>query len=122
MNNLAQVGRSTGHRFLAALAYPDYRTMWMATMSAGAAAWALIVARGTLVFTLTDSSAWVGVVTFAAMSPMFFMPPLAGFMADRFDRRKILAAAFGVNLLHSLVLALLALTGSIQIWHMVALC
>ena len=121
MTNLVQASRSTGTRFLAALAYRDYRTMWMATMSAGAAAWALIVARGSLVYTLTGSSALVGLVTFAAMIPMILVPLFAGLLADRFDRRKILAWAFGVNLLQNLVLAILALSGAIEVWHLVVL-
>ena len=34
--------------FLLALQYRDYRTLWTANACAGAAAWALIVARGWL--------------------------------------------------------------------------
>ena len=51
-------------RFLAALKYRDYRTLWTANMCAGAAAWALIVARGWMAFDITEtnSSLWVGVV------------------------------------------------------------
>lgn len=113
--------RSTATRFLAALAYRDYRTMWYATMSAGAAAWALIVARGALTYSLSESSALVGVVTFAALAPQFVVPFLAGYLADRFDRRRVLAGAFGVNVAQNLVLAVLAFQGSIEIWHIIAL-
>jgi hypothetical protein len=35
-------------RFLTALQYRDYRHVWLASVLAGAAAWALIVARGWL--------------------------------------------------------------------------
>ena len=121
MINLAQVSSSIGSRFLAALAYRDYRTMWLATMSAGGAAWALIVARGWLVFTLSESSALVGVVTFAAMIPLLFVPPFAGYLADRIDRRKILAWVFAVQIGHGLALAVLAFTGEIEVWHLVVL-
>ena len=112
---------TVGSRFFAALAYPDYRTVWIATMSAGASAWALIVARGALVFSLSGSSSLVGIVTFAAMSPQLIVPPFAGLLADKIDRRKLLAIAFSVNLLHNLVLAGLAITGNILIWHVVVL-
>ncbi|MBI4201417.1 MAG: MFS transporter [Chloroflexi bacterium] len=119
--SLAEFSRSTSSRLFAALAYRDYRTMWFATMASGAAAWALIVARGTLVFKLSDSSAWVGVVTFAAMAPQFFVPPIVGLLADRFDRRKLLGWVFLANLLHTAILAALAFTGAIQVWHIVVL-
>ena len=90
-------------------------------MSGGAAHWALIVARGRLVFELTDSSTLVGVVTFAAMIPRFFVSPFAGLLADRLDRRQLLAWTFGINMAHNLLLAILAISGLIQIWHLVVL-
>ena len=52
--------RVAGTRFLAALAYGDYQTLWTANFFAGAAAWALIVARGWIVYEISDSSYWVG--------------------------------------------------------------
>jgi MFS family permease len=108
-------------RYTAALKYPDFRTMWWANLTAQAAAWALIVTRGWLVFDLTHSSGMVGVVTFAAMAPLFFVPPLAGVLADRIDRRTLLGWTYALNLVHNLVLAVLAFTGAIVPWHLVAL-
>ncbi|MBI2935411.1 MAG: MFS transporter [Chloroflexi bacterium] len=121
MVNLAEVGRSTLARYIAALEYRDYRTMWLANLSAQAAAWALIVARGWLVFDMTHSSGMVGVVTFVAMAPLFFVPPFAGVLADRMDRRTLLAWTYGINLVHNLVLAVLALTGTITMWQIMLL-
>jgi MFS family permease len=95
--------------------------MWLGVMAAQAAAWALIVARGWLVFDMTGSSMAVGLVTFAAMAPMFFMPPIAGVLADRWDRRSLLAGSYAINLFQNLVLALLALTGVIAEWHILVL-
>lgn len=108
-------------RYVTALNFRDYRILWTANISAGAAAWALIVARGWLVFEISDSSLWVGLVTFAAMVPRVIVTPFTGYLADRFDRKSILAAMFAVNLVHNLVLAMLILVGDIQIWHLVVL-
>ena len=113
--------RATWHRYTAALDYPEFRTMWLASLAAQAAAWGLIVARGWLVFDMTGSSMVVGVVTFAAMAPLLFMPPIAGVLADRFDRRNVLATTYAVNLAHNLVLAVLAATGLIVEWHLIVL-
>jgi MFS family permease len=115
--SLFQADRLASSRFLAALAYRDYRVMWLATMSAGGAAWALIVARGTLVFTMSGSSSWVGLVTFAAMIPMFFVPPMAGLFADRWDRKKMLAWIFGFQVSTNALLAALVLSGEVELWH-----
>jgi MFS family permease len=116
-----QQGRDTFSRYTAALAYSDFRTLWTASLFAGAAAWALIVARGWLVFELSDSSLWVGVVTFAAMIPRVLVSPFTGYLSDRFDRRMVLASMFALNLGHNLVLAILVLTGNVEIWHLVVL-
>jgi MFS family permease len=113
--------RATTNRFVAALHHRDYRILWMATLSEGAAAWALIIARGWLVYTLSGSSLWVGVTTFAAMGPMFIMPPVAGYLADRMDRRALLAWVFAAQLAHNLALVALALTGAIEVWHLIGL-
>jgi MFS family permease len=95
--------------------------MWQANLASQSAAWALIVARGWVVFDMTNSSTMVGAVTFAAMAPLFFVPPFAGVLADRMDRRTLLAWSYSVNLGHNLVLALLALAGMLETWHLLAL-
>lgn len=114
-------GRAVGSRFLAALAYGDFQTLWTANFFAGAAAWALIVARGWIVYEFSDSSLWVGVVTFAAMVPRVVVSPFTGYLSDRFDRRTVLRAMFALNALHNLVLGWLMLSGSAEIWHIVVL-
>ena len=108
-------------RYLAALQYRDYRLLWLSSLSAGGAAWALIVARAWLVYDLSDSSLWVGATTFAAMAPLALVPPVAGYLADKLDRKKILAWVFALQFLHNLILAVLAISGSIEIWHIIAL-
>ena len=108
-------------RFLLALQYRDYRTLWTANVCAGAAAWALIVARGWLAFDTTESSLWVGVVTFMAMAPRFFVTPFIGYLADRFDRRTLLSYAYALQLVHAVVLALMLMTGKLDTWNLVVL-
>lgn len=121
MSKLPRFAASTAARYFGSLEHRDFRTMWLASLSAQAAAWALIVARGWLVFDMTDSSMSVGLVTFAAMAPLFFVPPFAGVLADRFDRRTILLWTYAVNFLHNLILALLVLADLGQTWPIVLL-
>ena len=99
------------------MAYPDYVTLWTASLSSGAAAWALIVARGWLVYDLTGGeSLWVGIVTFAAMIPRVLIPPFTGYLADRFNRRNIMASMFAVNLVHNIALAALVIFDVFTKW------
>ena len=106
---------------LASLYYSDFRLLWLSSLFAGAANWALIVSRGWLVYSISGSSMWVGVVTFAAMSPNFLAPPIAGFLADRFDRKKLLSIVFLVQFAHNIVLAGLAIMDVIEVSHLVIL-
>ena len=121
MSNEPRPGRAVASRFLAALQYGDFQTLWIANFFAGAAAWALIVARGWVVYELADSYVWVGVVTFAAMIPRVVVSIFTGYLADRFDRRRLLTAMFAVNFVHNIALGALMLTGNAEIWHLVVL-
>jgi len=103
--------------FFASLVYPDYRRLWGATACSQAALWALIVLRGALVYELTKSNAWVGFVTMAAHLPSLVVTPFAGFLADRCERRQLLALTYGLNLGSSLLLACLVITRQVTEWH-----
>ncbi len=113
--------RATADRFLLALQYKDYRTLWIATTCSGAAAWALIIARGWLAYELTGGLAWVGVVTFAAMAPRVFTTPFVGYLADRFDRQTIMQWVFALNLAHNIILAFLVMNDMAGAWTLTAL-
>ena len=60
----------------------------MANMYSGGAMWTFIVASAWMVLDRSDSSGWVGIITFASMLPFLIVSPIGGLMADRFDRRK----------------------------------
>ena len=115
----AALGRLPTH--LEALSHRDFLTLWTASMSAGAAAWALIIARGWLVWAETESSLWVGVVTFAAMAPRVLVTPFTGYLSDRFDRRVVVAAMFAINMVHNIVLGMLVLADLAPVWALVLL-
>ena len=121
MANLARLGKRVSAQYLASFQNPGYAKMWFASLSSSSSAWALIVARGALILELTGSAAWIGYVTFAAMIPAVMVSPIAGYLADRYDRRTVMAWAFAVNLLQILLLAYLVADGSIQPWHLVVL-
>lgn len=95
--------------------------MWLANFSAQTAAWALIVARGWFVFEEHGMSSEVAMTTFAAMAPAFIVPAIAGVYADRLDRRTMLAATYLANFATNLVLAILAFSGMLEVWHVVVL-
>ena len=121
MSSLAGVGRDLGSRYLASLGSLEFRKLWTATLCSQSASWALIVARAALVLQLTDSAAWTGYVTFAAMIPSVVVSPVAGYLADRFNRRTVLACAYSLNVADNLVLAIIVVTGLVEPWHILIL-
>ncbi len=104
-----------------ALRHRDFRWVVLGSLGGQSAYWALIIARGVFILAATGSSGLVGLATFAAMAPRFIVPPLSGYVSDRFDRRKVLATAYGLQLGHAVLLSVLALTGAIEVWQIVLL-
>ena len=105
----------------AALRHRDYRSTWVANICSGAAMWTFIVASSWLVLEDSDSSGWVGVITFSSMLPFLLVSPVGGLMADRFDRRGLIVATFILGFANMAALATLALVGVIQLWHVAVL-
>ncbi len=86
---------------------PRFRTLWIAQLISSGGDWFNSVAVLGLVLQLTRSGLGASFVLLASTVPMFFLMPIAGPVADRFDRRTlmILANLFsaGVSLLFILV-------------------
>ena len=83
--------------------------------------WMTRIATSWLVYRLTDSAVLLGFVSFAGQIPMFFLGPLAGVWVDRWDRHRTLVVTQVLSMLQSLALAVLALTGTINIWEILIL-
>ena len=120
-NGIGAMAAAPFNRFLAALEHRDYLTLWTANLCAGAAAWALIVARAVLTDELSQLYFWVGAVTFAAMIPRVFSTVITGFLADRFNRQTVLQWTYTLNLAHNILLAGLVMLGLANIWWLVGL-
>jgi MFS family permease len=122
MRNITKLIVSRGALFLDTLQYRDYRFVWACELLSGMSRWMLIVGRGALVYHLSGgSSVQVGITTFAALIPILVVTPVAGLLSDRVERRKLTAIAFGSNLLLTVVLVFLTISGLIEIWHVVVI-
>ena len=113
------------YRFLAALVFRDFRFLAVATLCSGSGAWALIVARGSWVFGIPELEAnaglWVGLITFAAMSPRFFATPFIGYLADKVTRKRLLQWVYLLQLMQATVMAVLVMVGIANPWYVVIL-
>jgi MFS family permease len=83
--------------------------------------WMQQVAMGWLVYRLTSSAFLLGLVAFGAQGPSFILAPIAGVLADRLNRRRIIIGAQAVMMVQASILTVLVLTGSVEFWHVLAL-
>lgn len=77
------------------------------------------IALGWLIYRLTDSSFYLGMIGFAGQIPSLILTPIAGVYADRLNRRKVLIASQLVSMLMAFLLAGLYFTGTIKVWQII---
>ena len=83
--------------------------------------WMQQIAMSWLVFRLTGSVFLLATVTFMAQIPILVETPYMSVFVDRFDRRKLLMLTQSLSMLQALLMAVLTLTGLIQVWHIMIL-
>ena len=98
----------------------EFRALWASSTASSIALWTLLLGNAWIVYKLSNSSLWVGVATFASMSP-YFVAPLAGVAADRIERRRLGQAARFAAFVSTAVLFAVALLGAITVWIVVAM-
>jgi predicted MFS family arabinose efflux permease len=83
--------------------------------------WMQTVAQSWLVYRLTRSEFLLGATWFCTQIPVFVLGPLGGLAADRHSRHRIVVATQVLSMVQAAVLAVLTLTGSVQVWHILGL-
>ena len=106
---------------LRALKSRNYRLFFSGQSISLIGTWMTRVATSWLIYRLTHSAFLLGVASFAGQVPLFFLAPLAGVWVDRWNRHRTLVATQVLSMLQSFALAVLAFTGVIQVWHVIAL-
>jgi MFS family permease len=106
---------------LPALASPVFRRFLTGAMIASVGSWMQATAQGWLVLDLTDSSAALGLVSAVQTLPVLLLSIVAGVLADRMDRRRLLVATQLFAAAIALMLAVLTTTGAVVFWQIVVL-
>lgn len=106
---------------LRALNHRNYRLFFSGQSISLIGTWMTRIATSWLVYRLSNSALLLGIVGFAGQIPSFVLAPFAGVIVDRWNKHRLLVVTQVLALLQSLVLALLALTGLIDIWHVIVL-
>ncbi len=112
---------SSAKFLLRGLSYRNYRLFFAGQGISLIGTWMQQVAMTWLVYRLTDSAFMLGVVGFSNQIPTFVLTPFGGVLADRANRHRVLIVTQALSMLQALTLAALVLTGTIQVWHIIAL-
>lgn len=100
---------------LRAFNHRNYRILYPALALSNIGTWAQRIAQDWLVLQLTHSSLALGVVTGLQFAPTLIFSIYGGVLADRLDKRTLLAITNAGAGLVSLILGILVVTNSVQI-------
>jgi len=112
-NGLKLIFRALNHR--------NYRLFFGGQGISLIGTWMQQIAMNWLVYRLTHSALLLGIVGFTSRIPTFLLASLAGVLADRWNRHRILVSTQTLSMIQAMILAILVLTGTIAVWHIILL-
>ncbi len=68
----------------------DFVWFWFGALISNVGTWMQLITVPYVILKLTGSGAWVGLTAFAGLFPAVVASPIAGSLADRFERRTLL--------------------------------
>lgn len=107
------MGRSLVHR--------NFRLFFIGQSISMIGTWMQSVAIGWFVWRITRNPNMSGVIQFCAQVPVLLLGPTAGFVADRFNRRRLLLLTQTLMMFQAFALAALVYSNVEKIWPVIAL-
>jgi MFS family permease len=104
-----------------ALASRDFVIFWVGQFISLIGTWMQNTTQPYLAYRISGKPFDLGLIGFASALPMLLLALPGGVLVERLDKRKTVIAMQVVMMLQAFTLAFLALTGMIQIWHIVLL-
>jgi MFS family permease len=115
--SLAGIRRET----FTSLASPNFRRYFAGQAVSLTGTWMQSTAQDWLVLSLSHSGTDLGIVVALQTLPVLLLTPYAGVVADRADKRRLMAVLQSMMGLQALVLGILTLTGAVRLWQIAAL-
>jgi len=106
---------------LRALRHRNFQLFFSGQLISLIGTWMQNVAQAWLVYRLTGSSLLLGSVSFAGQFPILLAGPLGGIVADRYHKQRVVIATQTASMILALLLAILTLTRTVQVWHIFVL-
>jgi MFS family permease len=100
-----------------ALQHRNFRLLWFGQVGHATSMWMEQVVRPLLALYLTGSAFQVGSVVAVRLFPILLLGLVAGVLADRYNKRRILLYSQTIIMLMHLALGVLILSGGVEMWH-----
>jgi MFS family permease len=104
-----------------ALRHRNYRLFAAGQIVSLVGTWMQNVAMSWLVYRLTHSEFLLGTTWFCTQLPVFALGPLGGLASDRHSRHRLVILTQTLSMLQAFAIAALTLTGTVAVWHVMAL-
>lgn len=104
-----------------ALRHRQFRIFWLGQAVSVTGLWMQTMALSWLVYRLTDSPLYLGLLAAARFGPSLVLSPVAGVVTDRFPRRDLLIGTQAASLVLAATLAVLTLSGQVVVWQLLVL-
>src|SRR5512141_648072 len=104
-----------------ALAHRDFRLFLTGQVISLSGTWMQSVAQGWLVYSLTKSPFYLGMVAAASALPILLFTLFGGLIADRFPKRNLLLFTQALSIIPAFLLGVLTALGTVTVWHVALL-
>ncbi|MDA8174854.1 MAG: MFS transporter [Nitrospiraceae bacterium] len=104
-----------------ALYQKDFRYLWLGQAISFSGTWMHSTAQGWLIYSLTHSPLYLGVVAAFSSMPVLFFSLLGGVAADRFRKRNLIMATQALSMLPAIAIGVLTQLGIITVWEVIPL-
>lgn len=104
-----------------AFRHRNFALLWTGQLISLTGTWMQGLSLSYVTWTLTHSKELLGTVAAASMLPSLITTLPSGVIADRFSKRRIVIVTQVLLMIQALILAVLAFTHSMQVWHIVVL-
>ncbi|MGC2064182.1 MAG: MFS transporter [Thermodesulfovibrionales bacterium] len=107
----------SGPERFSALSHRDFRLFLIGQTISLSGTWMQSVAQGWLVYSLTKSPFYLGIVAAAGALPIMILTLAGGVIADRFPKKNLLLMTQALSILPALALGILTSLGIATVWH-----
>ena len=110
------------NEYLALLRHnPNFRNLWLGSVVSQLGDWFNVIAAAEIISRLTDGGAALSFLFVSRFLPLFLLSPIAGVLADRFDRRRIMILSDVLRALTVLGFLLVRDAGDIPLFYLLTI-